>query len=283
MTTPELRHEPSGPADTARGLLLTVLGEFVLPSGGRAWTQTLVGLLDLLDVNSKAARQAIARMHQRGWLDRRKIGRQTQWLLTDASRLLLEPGAQRIYSFGQTVRPWNGSWVVLLASMPERDRHLRYRMTTGLNWAGFGSFGQGVWLSPWVDQEHSAVDLMRGLGVDATTFRATLGELGSPPSLAAVAWDVVDLQRQYETFLDDTSSMLRQPPRDGHAAVTMLTTLVHHWRRFPFIDPDLPAELLPIDWPAPLAAARFADLRAALRGPALDWWQTTESTFSAPR
>jgi phenylacetic acid degradation operon negative regulatory protein len=29
----------------------------------------------------------------------------------------------------------------------------------------------------------------------------------------------------------------------------MQTLLVHAWRRFPFLDPDLPAELLPSDWP----------------------------------
>jgi phenylacetic acid degradation operon negative regulatory protein len=33
--------------------------------------------------------------------------------------------------------------------------------------------------------------------------------------------------------------------------------LVHEWRRFPFLDPDLPASLLPSGWPAVRAVATF--------------------------
>jgi len=35
--------------------------------------------------------------------------------------------------------------------------------------------------------------------------------------------------------------------------------MVQEWRRFPFLDPDLPAELLDHDWPGPRAAAAFHD------------------------
>jgi len=34
---------------------------------------------------------------------------------------------------------------------------------------------------------------------------------------------------------------------------------VHAWRRFPFIDPDLPDDLLPRDWPRRKAYELFRD------------------------
>ena len=37
-------------AGSSRGLLMTLLGEFVLPSGGSAWTQTLLRGLATLGV-----------------------------------------------------------------------------------------------------------------------------------------------------------------------------------------------------------------------------------------
>src|SRR2546421_337039 len=46
---------------TARGLLLTVLGEFVLPAGAAAPTSAFIDLLGRLAVEEKAARQALAR------------------------------------------------------------------------------------------------------------------------------------------------------------------------------------------------------------------------------
>jgi phenylacetic acid degradation operon negative regulatory protein len=274
-----LRQDSSVGVDTSGGLLLTVLGEFVLPNDGVMWTQTLVGLMGGVGVRDKAARQALARMHDRGWLARDKVGRQTRWRLTPTSRRLLEQGAERIYGFGQTARPWDGSWVVLLASVPERDRQSRYRMGVGLGWSGFGSIGQGVWLSPWVQQERVAVDLLRQLGVDGTSFRAELGAIGSAPGLAAGAWDLPELRAQYEEFLADTESLRPEAVLGGDAAA-LLTTLVHRWRRFPFRDPDLPAALLPVDWPGPPAARRFADLRRALSGEAQRWWLASEASFA---
>ncbi len=37
-------------------------------------------------------------------------------------------------------------------------------------------------------------------------------------------------------------------PRAPAAQLAALVALVHAWRRFPFIDPEIPAELLPADW-----------------------------------
>ena len=39
----------------------------------------------------------------------------------------------------------------------------------------------------------------------------------------------------------------------------MQTAIVHAWRRFPFIDPDLPDDLLPRDWPRRRAYELFRE------------------------
>ena len=41
-------------------------------------------------------------------------------------------------------------------------------------------------------------------------------------------------------------------------------TLVHEWRRFPFVDPEIPDELLPPGWPGHGAKAVFDERHAAL-------------------
>ncbi len=268
--------------ESGRALLTTILGEFVRPHDQGAWTQSLVAVLDQFGVSDKAARQTIARLRDQGWLTSNRRGRQTRWELTDLSTELLTEGADRIYQFGQVARPWDSEWLVVLASVPDVDRNLRYRLSVGLRWAGLGSLGQGIWISPWTDSEAPAAQLTRELGISATSFRAQLGELGSGPELADQAWDLVALRDAYRQFLIDTEPLVGARAQDSYPAspAAALTALVHRWRRFPSLDPDLPVSLLPSDWPGPEAARRFATLRRALVDPARREWQAMEAGFT---
>lgn len=270
----------SATADSSSGLLVTVMGEFVLPAGGSAWTQTLVTMMEQLGVQGKATRQALARMEKREWLKRDRVGRRTRWLLTDAFAGLLAEGAERIYGFGTNPREWDGRWLVVLASVPERDRNVRYRMGLGLNWVGLGSLGQGLWICPWVDHEPAVTDLLQRLDVRARTFRAELGSLGSGPELIAEAWDLPDLAARYRRFLAQTDALDGGDSLlEGAGVAAELAGIVHQWRRFPFLDPDLPRELLPPDWPGPAAARRFAELRTVLTEPARIWWSELDASY----
>ena len=63
----------------------------------------------------------------------------------------------------------------------------------------------------------------------------------------------------YTAFVGDFQD--RAPATDGDRCAA-LVELVHAWRRFPFLDPKLPAELLPERWAGARAAAVFAELHA---------------------
>lgn len=268
------RRDGSATVETTRGLLMTMLGEFVLPAGGAAWTRTLVSGLDLLGVQEKAARQALSRLEADGWLRRERIGRQARWSLTRHASQLLEEGAERIYGFGRAGRRWNGEWVVLLASVPEPQRATRYRMAQRLSWIGFGPLGPAIWVCPWTSQEAAAHHVLEELGVEATSFRGPVGVVGSADVVARRAWALGDLGEAYDQFLADFRNGTNEV--DDARAVADLTRLVHAWRKFPFLDPDLPAELLPADWPGHQATEHFAACRDRWRAPARRWWNTVE-------
>ena len=268
------RRDGSATVETTRGLLMTMLGEFVLPAGGAAWTRTLVSGLDLLGVQEKAARQALSRLEADGWLRRERIGRQARWSLTRHASQLLEEGAERIYGFARAGRRWNGEWVVLLASVPERQRATRYRMAQRLSWIGFGPLGPAIWVCPWTSQEAAAHHVLEELGVEATSFRGPVGAVGSADVVARRAWALGALGEAYDQFLADFRNGTNEV--DDARAVADLTRLVHAWRKFPFLDPDLPAELLPVDWPGHQATEHFAACRDRWREPARRWWSTAE-------
>src|SRR5258707_12541818 len=85
---------------SARSLLLTVLGEYVLPAGEPVWTGTLVAALGLLGVAGKAARQALARTAAEGGITPSRDRRLAPWQLADAGRRLRPAGAPGVYSAG---------------------------------------------------------------------------------------------------------------------------------------------------------------------------------------
>jgi phenylacetic acid degradation operon negative regulatory protein len=257
---------------SARSLLMTILGEYVLPRGRPVWTSALVEALALFGVEEKSARQALARTAAEGWLASERVGRRTRWALTPPGRRLLTEGAQRIYDFGSEERTWDGTWLMVLVSVPESKRDLRHRVRTRLSWAGFGSPEPGVWITPRTDREPEALGVLKELGLadDAMSFTAAYGAVGSEPAMVARAWDLSEVEDRYEAFIDEFTGL---HPADGDAVLHALTGLVHAWRRFPFLDPRLPSKLLPAGWSGARAAALFHTKHAEWSAGAQQRWE----------
>jgi phenylacetic acid degradation operon negative regulatory protein len=254
----QLRRRSVG-APAARSLLLTVLGEYLLPRARSVWQETLVASLTLLGYTEHAARQALARSTRDGWLTTERHGRRARLALSDRAAALLRTGAERIYTFGQPWE-WDGRWLVVVLRVPEQRREVRHQLRTRLAWAGLGSLGGGVWLTPHVEREQElAGAITEEPAADASSFVAELGTMGRPEQLVSAAWDLDQVRAQYESFIEDFA---KARAGDGEQCFRMQTLLVHAWRRFPFLDPDLPPSLLPDDWPRDRAHELFADRHA---------------------
>jgi phenylacetic acid degradation operon negative regulatory protein len=256
---------------SARSLLTTVLGEFVLPHGRPVWTATLVDVLAQFGVEEKAARQALARIAAEGWLSSERVGRRVRWSLTKPGRRLLAEGAERIYGFGSGVRRWDGRWLVLLVSVPETMRDLRHKLRTQLSWAGFGSPTPGVWITPHPAAEADARLILSELDLSgqAMSFLANYGALGEERDMVTRAWEVAEVAARYDAFVDDFATLSPDTP---DAVLRAQTLLVHEWRRFPFLDPQLPSELLPDKWSGTTATAVFNAKHTQWRAPAQQRW-----------
>jgi phenylacetic acid degradation operon negative regulatory protein len=250
-------------------MLLTILGEFMLPDNRDCWQETLVRALTTMGYSTSAARQALARSTRSGWLERERVGRRTRVSLSEESRVLLEQGAHRIYSFGEPWS-WDGRWLIVVLRVPEEHREVRHQLRTRLAWTGFGSSGGGIWLTPHVNREGELAAVLREEpAADAFSFLGELGEIGEPQRLIAQAWDLRSISSQYDSFLDEFRSARPASPQSCFRSVT---ALVHAWRKFPLIDPDLPAELLPPNW----ARAKAAELFQARRD---QWSEVARSYF----
>src|SRR5260370_3788889 len=250
---------PGGPGGqrvggaSARSLLLTLLGEFVLPAAEPPGTSALLTGLSLLGVEEKATRQALARMAGEGWVAPSRLGRRACWRLTAAGRELLSTGAERIYGFSSPLAAWDGRWLVVLVSAPDGSRQLPPLPRTRLAWTGLGSLTPGAWVSPHPGRQPEVRRVLEDVGVagGATFFVASLGELGDAKPAAGHACNLTEIPPRHDEFL---GQVRRLAPRTPNETVAAQVRLVQQWRRFPLLAPGLPAELLPDPRTGPQAA-----------------------------
>lgn len=242
-------------------LLGTLLGDYWFWRPEHLPSAALVEILGEFGIAEQAARAAMRRAAARGVVTASKKGRTTAYGVPARTRETIIAHLTRLMRFGAGDRAWDGRWTMALFSVPEEQRETRRAVRTRLRWLGLAPLYDGVWVSPW-SVEDRTLDVLADLGVSAATVvRADLvgaGETGSPVE----AWDAGELRQRYEAFLAE-HGQLRERIRAGavgpEEALVARTRLMTQWREFPDLDPDLPAELLPPDWPLSRARALFTE------------------------
>jgi phenylacetic acid degradation operon negative regulatory protein len=135
--------------------------------------------------------------------------------------------------------------------------------------------GGGVWLTPHIERERElALAIREESTAEAKSFIAEMSSLGDPRRLIAEAWDLEAVRDQYVAFIGDFSRVRAATPED---CFRHLTLLVHAWRRFPFLDPDLPARLLTSRWPRERAHALFVSRHEQWQPPARAFFEGLEA------
>jgi ring-1,2-phenylacetyl-CoA epoxidase subunit PaaA len=268
-----------GPPTSARPLLLTVLGDLVLPSGGRAWLGALTAAMEVAGVSAAATRQALRRLVAQELVVPERHGRRAAYGLTPIGRRRLEEAAERIYLRRSLV--WDGRWRMLTYSFSEEDRASRAALRRELAWLGYGSLGTGLWICPWdLGTRLDAVLAKHGAAGAVETFTSQLD--GDDRQLAARAYDLTELRTAHRAFLDDLEEGADEAVAlEDREALRQRLALVHRWRKFLFLDPGLPPELLPVDWLGDRAAEVFRKRYRAVEAASWRWWRQT-SASAAP-
>ena len=244
-------------------MLFTLFGDYVYPRGSDIWLGSLVEIASVLGISEVAVRSAVARLAQQRWIAARKVGNRSFYGLSESGRALIDEGTRRIYS--RRHKPWDGHWCVLTYSIPEARRATRDRIRKRLAWLGFGAMGGGSYVSP-RDVSEEVQTLLREHGAHgfARVFSGRLCGPGGDVELVRQCWDLASIGRKYGAFMEHYEPLYRRDARrrrsgtlkDADAFVARFA-LTHDFRRFPFIDPDLPESLLPPNWAGVRARALF--------------------------
>lgn len=261
-------------------LVFTLFGEYLLERSDSVWVGSLIALLEPFGLTEGGARTVLSRMARKGWLSSERNGRRSFYALTERGRALLQEGQARIYHPSWD-RDWDGRWFLLAYSIPQAARSVRDRLRDRLAWLGFGSIGNGLWVSSRdVEADIQELSAHLDLGKHLLCFQASpAGDL-TDQELVRRCWDLDALHRGYADFstrwtaaADDYEAQegVGDEAQNNARAFVLRFELIHEFRRFPLEDPFLPRVLLPARWAGDDATAAFRDLHDRLMGPADRW------------
>jgi phenylacetic acid degradation operon negative regulatory protein len=267
----------SGPAASAatarpRALIVTVYGLYARDVGGWLGVGSLIRLMAALDVDEAAVRSSISRLKRRGILEPERHGGTAGYALSERARGILDEGDRRIFERPRA-RLQDG-WVLAVFSVPESERQHRHTLRSRLTWLGFGTVGPGVWVAPGhLEAETRDVLERHGLSRYVDLFGASYLGFRDVREEASTWWDLDGLDHLYAEFRATHGPVLtrwrrRRGTDDEQQAFADYVRALTSWRRLPYLDPGLAAELLPRDWAGTRAAELFTALRARLEDPA---------------
>lgn len=251
-----------------RQLIVTVYGLYARAAGGWMSVSALISLLADLGVDEPAVRSSISRLKRREILRASRRAGVAGYELSEQALAIVREGDHRIF---RRQRPsLEDGWLLAVFSVPEPERNKRHILRSQLTRLGFGSAAPGVWVAPAYLRAATA-DMLRRLGLCgyADLFHADHLAFGDVAGKVRRWWNLDQIESLYREFVYAHEPALRRwrgrraaaHQREAFADYVRVLT---DWRRLPYLDPGIPAELLPPDWVGISAAEVFFSMQSRL-------------------
>lgn len=267
-----------------QSMIFTLYGDYIMRYGSKIWIGSLIRLLKEFGHTEQNVRVSVSRMVKQGWLQSEKRGNRSYYFLTKRGDKRMKEAANRIFKL--TPSHWDQKWRILIYTIPEDKRQIRDELRKELLWSGFGSFSNGCWISPNnLEEEVNMLIEKYDIADYVGFFTAEYISPHDNETLVSKSWFLTNIEEQYEEFMNryskqyivHQSAISRGEMSDAECFVER-TKLVHEYRKFLFIDPGLPQELLPPMWAGNHAALLFREYYKLLEAPAYAFF---ENTFEA--
>lgn len=249
----------------------TVLGAFIRQLDGWTSIAHFTELMAALGISPQSTRTAVNRLKTKGILESENRDGRVGYRLTPDAADMLTRGYARVFDFRQmhTDDPWR----VLAFSIPESGRADRTRLRRRLTGIGCGTLNAGMLICPdYMTEEVAAIVTALELDDFVTTFRAT--DISTVYGLATAIgqwWDLDALRARHVDFIEHHGTTLPPQPSTTADSFARFVGMLDEWRVIPLLDPGLPADLLPDNWPGKESVRVFDTIKAQLLEPSREW------------
>lgn len=249
----------SRPGSTT-SLLRTVIGLYLREEGGWMASASLVELMQALDIPATLTRTALTRLRKKGVVVAVARGGVAGYEVDSRAARMLERGDRRIH----VPRSMDAQdpWCLISFSLPESERERRHQLRRQLHWIGCGMVSPGLWVSPdYLRQEIQEILASLGLGERAVLFTTSRPHVvGELRDVVGGWWDLDAIASLYRDFIRFTQQFPAGGVEADPEVFARYVNLIDRWRMIPYLDPGLPADCLPVDWPGNQGVAIFQRL-----------------------
>ncbi len=262
------------PAPPARHqqLIVTIFGLYGQGVGDALPVSALISMLGTLGYDAPGVRSSVSRLKAKGVLKSVREGGIAKYKISESISDVFREGDRRIFAPEQPAPV--DTWVLAVFSVPESMRNRRHQLRSELSALGFGSVASGVWIAPARKLEQAKERLTAsGLIQFVDLFRSDYVFDGPMRPKISEWWDLKELDEQFTEFLEvyegaeqQWSELVGDDPEAALAGSTeelrrdafrYYIPMLTMWRRFPYRDPNLPADYLPPDWHGPAVRRTF--------------------------
>ncbi|GAA0993045.1 PaaX family transcriptional regulator [Subtercola frigoramans] len=271
----------SRPGSTT-SLLRTVVGLYLRRVGCWMSIADIIQLMEQLGVPAPRTRTAVVRLKKKELLLAKTVGKTIGYELNPDATIMLAKGDRRIFS-ARNMRS-DDAWCLISFSLPEEQRHLRHQLRRRLYWIGGGMVSPALWICPdflalEVEDILDDLDIRQYTTLFRTERPRVAGELREA---IGEWWDLGALETLHREFISELTGFVNSDEVTPAEAFARYIRGVDTWRMIPYLDPGLPYDLLPADWPGAESTRLFEDLSA--RYSELSWqFVTSLGETSAPR
>lgn len=263
VPAPPVRHQQ---------LIVTIFGLYGRNAGDALPVSALISMLRTLGYDAPGVRSTVSRLKAKGVLKSVREGNIAKYKISDSVNDVFQEGDRRI--FAPEPPPPVDTWALAVFSVPESMRNRRHQLRSELSGLGFGSVAAGVWIAPARKLEQAKERLTSsGLIKFVDLFRSDYVFDGPMQPKISEWWDLQQLDEDFTEFLElyqgaeqQWSERVGDDPEAALAASTeelrrdafrYYIPMLTMWRRFPYRDPNLPADYLPPEWQGPAVRRTF--------------------------
>lgn len=232
-------------------MIVTLFGDVVSQHGEWIWLGSVIEALGPLGFSERSVRTSVFRLVQNDWLLTKKIGRKSYYCFTEYGRSHCERAERRIYYKPES--NWDAHWILVLnVSVPDNQLE---DFRKSIRWLGFNILSPGLFAHPSPDRRSLDEMLIESkLMSNVAVFKAQSDDVYSKVTLKTLItekWEIDKLELMYQSFLStfrDFATLIDIADLDETECFAFRLAILHEFRRIQLKDPDLPSELLPIDW-----------------------------------